>query len=124
MKLSEKSEALIYSIFINGLIIGGTYYYVQPDDKGIGFGLFSAVYGFLSALSGLILHLKKWSSSWSVKCLIMVANLSNLFWIYQLIYSLRHSFYENINAISVPLYLFSMYGCFVSIKLLYEYLKS
>ncbi len=123
MKPSQKSEAFVYSILINGLIIGLVFYYVQPDDKGIGFGLFLMVYGFLASISGLILQLRKWSDTWSIKCLIMLANVTNFFWAYEFIRSIFNSHYGNINFISVPLYLFAFYGCFVSLKILFLCIK-
>ncbi len=122
MRFREKSEALTYSVLINGCIVGFVYYYVQPDDKGIGFGLFLMAYGFLSSISGLLLQLRKWSDTWAIKCLVMLANLTNFFWVYEFARSIFSSFYENINSLSVPLYVFAWYGCYVSFKILYQFI--
>ena len=118
--MSEKAEALGYGIVINVLVVGGAYWYVQPDDKGIGFGFFITFYGLIAALSGLLLQLKGKAINWTIGSLVMIANISNIFilWI-----SIKSWIFSSSNFTIYAVVIISIYGCFIGIKLLYKYLN-
>ena len=70
---------VLKSVIKIGLVLLLIYFLVQPDPKGIRFGVFLTVFGVISSMCGLVLFFFKSIKKSEFHYLIMTANLVNVY---------------------------------------------